>query len=47
MRPRGHGLRRQRDHSRKQMAKVTLKNVKKIYPYISGEEKKAKKKKKG
>ena len=29
------------------MAKVTLKNVKKIYPYISGEEKKAKKKKKG
>ena len=29
------------------MAKVTLKNVKKIYPYISGEEKKSKKKKKG
>ena len=28
------------------MAKVTLKNVKKIYPFISGEEKKAKKKKK-
>ena len=28
------------------MAKVTLKNVKKIYPYISGEEKKANKKKK-
>ena len=28
------------------MAKVTLKNVKKIYPFISGEEKKSKKKKK-
>ena len=28
------------------MAKVTLKNVKKIYPFISGEEKKGKKKKK-
>ena len=26
------------------MAKVTLKNVKKIYPFISGEEKKSKKK---
>ncbi len=29
------------------MAKVTLKNVKKIYPFISGEEKKSKKKAKG
>ena len=28
------------------MAKVTLKNVKNIYPFISGEEKKSKKKKK-
>ncbi len=28
------------------MAKVILKNVKKIYPFVSGEEKKSKKKKK-
>ena len=29
------------------MSEVTLKNVKKIYPFISGEGKKKKKKKKG
>ena len=40
-------MRRHCDYSRKQMAKVTLKNVKKLYPYISGEQKKTKKKKKG
>ena len=39
-------MRRQRSQSQKNMAEVKLINVKKIYPFVSGEEKKSKKKKK-
>ena len=37
-------MRRQRCQSQKIMAEVRLVNVKKIYPFVSGEEKKKKKK---
>ncbi len=38
-------MRRQNAQSQKRMATVQLKNIKKVYPYISGEQKKSKKKK--
>ena len=44
---RENAVRRQRSQSPNSMAEVKLVNVKKIYPFVSGEEKKSKKKKKG